>query len=452
MSFKEDLGEALVKAVGYYNGGMTPDEAVVKSAQDMGFNMDQTDRLTEKFNTARTINYFERHPEDRTQSFDIASKEKVASIIRGEGAEKKASAASSEGGWHDYSCYDARESDYFAPPAEKEAEAPEEENPAKGYSYSSLCGIVTKRAEFFRRHAEKLREASGMVRAEIATELSKIASKVGSGYEPDERLALFKAACDGNPLLADVVSLSPEWIRKGAEAHERRVSRMNVVDLGDMQKLAEELDYLADASKRADDCDRKAEEAEARRRSMLDRLYKIAAGKQGGGAPGGSDKDDRIAAARDFLQLGSDAIGTAAKPVSAAKDVADGIVGKGLGEYIDTGFLGTKDDISAALNRPKKKDTSLADHINNLRRSTILQDLYENDPILQEADPEALANAYSTVIQSSPEVSLNKEVVRAILRQSVNSMAVSPFDVKQWADLENVLGKNKAQNYGGSKL
>ena len=64
MSFKDDLGEALQKAVSYYNEGSSPSEAVVKSAMDMGFNLDQTDRLVEKFNTARTIHHFETHPDD----------------------------------------------------------------------------------------------------------------------------------------------------------------------------------------------------------------------------------------------------------------------------------------------------------------------------------------------------------------------------------------------------
>ena len=110
---------------------------------------------------------------------------------------------------------------------------------------------------------------------------------------------------------------------------------------------------------------------------------------------------------------------------------------------MDDGLLGSKEDIAKAVFKKKKKDTTIADHINNLRRSSILQDLYDNDPILSEANPKELMNAYSTIVQTSPEVSLNKEVVRAILRQSVNSMAVSPFDAKQWADLENVNLKNK---------
>ena len=54
-----------------------------------------------------------------------------------------------------------------------------------------------------------------------------------------------------------------------------------------------------------------------------------------------------------------------------------------------------------------------------------------------------MANAYRTLVQTSPSMSLNKEIVRAVLRQSVNSVAVSPFDAKQWADFENVVKRTE---------
>lgn len=454
MSFKEDLSEALVKAVGFYNNGDSPDEAIVKSAQEMNFNLDQTDRLVEKFNTARTINYFERNPEDRTQNFPIASKEKVASIIRGEGVEKKASSVPD--GWHDYSCYDGAESDYFSAGEEKTAEESVSESPTAGYSYDTLCGIVTKRAELMKQHARKLRDSASMIRDVVTTELSKIAAAVGSGYDPDERVAVFKAACAGNPLLGSMEGLLPEWMRKKAASHEKRVMRMNVVDLGDMQKLAEELGYLAEAVSNAESYEKKAEKVESERRSVLEKLALATGGPWhgpnagGGGGGGGNGRSQRYQDASDFLNLGTanlrnvdpsaDALDSVSNSISS---VINDLTPRGISEYMDDGLLGSKEDIAKAVFKKKKKDTTIADHINNLRRSSILQDLYDNDPILSEANPKELMNAYSTIVQTSPEVSLNKEVVRAILRQSVNSMAVSPFDAKQWADLENVNLKNK---------
>lgn len=450
MAFKEDLGEALVKAVEFFNSGCDPNEAIVKSAQAMHFNLDQTDRLVEKFNTARTINYFEKNPEDRTQNFDIASKEKVAEYLFGDKAEKKASSDVDE--YHDYSCYDARESDYFAPPAEKKAEEDagnpdlEDRHGVSGYSTESLQRMILKRASEHAEQAKFIRDQIGMIGDEVATELSKIASAVVSGYDPDLRYATFKAACEDSPVFKSFDSLVPEHVKKEAAKHDRLFKRANVIDLEDMQPLANELEKIAEVMKGVEEFEKEAEKHEAYRRNIIDNLTKIAAKPDSGST---TQKDDAYDAARDFLQLGSDVIGTPATRIGGmGKDVAETIGGKGLSEYLDTGFLGSREDIEKAVFGPKKKDSTIKDHINNLRRSTILQDLYENDPILQEADPDALAEAYKTIIQTSPEVSLNKEVVRAVLRQSVNSMAVSPFDAKQWADLENVIGKNKLQAEG----
>lgn len=450
MAFKEDLGEALVKAVEFYNGGCDPNEAIVKSAQAMHFNLDQTDRLVEKFNTARTINYFERNPDDRTQNFDIASKEKVAEYLFGDRAEKKASVSSDE--YYDYSCYDRRELDYFAPRAEKTAEDGsgnpdlEDRHGVSGYSTESLQRMVLKRASDHAEQARFIRDQIGMIGDEIATELSKIASSVASGYDPGMRYAMFKAACGDIPVFKSLDDLVPDYVKKEASKHDRMLKRSNVVDLGDMQPLADELDKIAEISMDVEGFEKEAERHEAYRRNIVCNLTKTAGNNN---ADNKSSKDTEYDAAKDFLNIGSDVIG---KPVEVVgrlgSGAAEGVAGKGLSDYLDSGFLGSTEDIAKLMSHPKKRDTTLSDHINNLRRSTILQDLYENDPILQEADPDALANAYQTVIQTSPEMSLNKEIVRAILRQSVNSMAVSPFDAKQWADLENVLGKNKAMASG----
>ena len=72
----------------------------------------------------------------------------------------------------------------------------------------------------------------------------------------------------------------------------------------------------------------------------------------------------------------------------------------------------------------------------NLRRSLMLQHLMVTDPIISEADPDTVASTYQALVQTSPHVANNEEVVRAVLRQAVNSVAISPFDAATWADLE----------------
>jgi len=72
-----------------------------------------------------------------------------------------------------------------------------------------------------------------------------------------------------------------------------------------------------------------------------------------------------------------------------------------------------------------------------------------SDPIISEADPKDVVRAYSTLINIAPKVSLQKEIVRSILRQAVNSMAMSPYDAQSYVTLNNaMMGKRAPVNTG----
>ena len=104
--FKEQLMSALKKAVDLHNTGLGDTEAVVKSANDAGFNSEQARRLTEVYNTTKTICFF-KTAEDRTVSFTTADAAKVQSGLFGDKpAERNSKTASSF--IPDYSRYDER--------------------------------------------------------------------------------------------------------------------------------------------------------------------------------------------------------------------------------------------------------------------------------------------------------------------------------------------------------
>ena len=62
-----------------------------------------------------------------------------------------------------------------------------------------------------------------------------------------------------------------------------------------------------------------------------------------------------------------------------------------------------------------------------------------SDPIISEADPADVTRAYQTIVSIAPQVSMHKEIVRSMLRQAVNSVALSPYDAKAYVDLNNAL-------------
>ena len=101
--------------------------------------------------------------------------------------------------------------------------------------------------------------------------------------------------------------------------------------------------------------------------------------------------------------------------------------------------VNTLSNITAIKSR-KDENEALRDE----QRGAILADLLSSDPIPQDADPRQVAAVYKSIVSSSPRVSLNKEVVRSVLRGAVNSIAFSPNDMKVLTDVDK--GINQAYN------
>jgi len=87
--------------------------------------------------------------------------------------------------------------------------------------------------------------------------------------------------------------------------------------------------------------------------------------------------------------------------------------------------------------------------LENMERQLIFQELIMTDPILSRANPQKVAKAYEQILRLSPQVSKEKEVVRAMLRQAVASQAIAPHDADQWTKLDMDILKRKivSDNY-----
>jgi len=66
--------------------------------------------------------------------------------------------------------------------------------------------------------------------------------------------------------------------------------------------------------------------------------------------------------------------------------------------------------------------------LDNMERKLLLQELMITDPILSKINPAKVARAFEQLLRLSPEISKEKEVVRAELRAMVSSQALSKFD------------------------
>ena len=460
MSFKEQLkNEILPKTVEYYNSGIGINEAIVKAAEEFKLNLDQTDRLLETMNTARVIAHYEKNAEDRTANCDIADKDAVRKLLYADKPSEKTASAVSGSVWGDYASYGFGERNYRTSASLEKAASTEGENPEKSdFTIKQAADKVAKHArdiEAQRRFAE---ERVGMARSIVATSLSKIAASLSRGYEPERRFALFKAACSAScpNVVKSVTSEMRPQIVKDAEQHFKALRRMNVLDTASVDKeidmaesVEEDLSKVAEMESKAAACLR----YENRVKSVLNKYAKAIKLGANRGPTGGKDKDkDKDKDKNKDKSEKTDPWMPGAVVKNTFKSIKDNVTKPSPGtealyKYLHGGAL-TPEKIDDAVFAPGPVKTGLKDYVNNLRRSSIISELYSDDPIISEVDPETVTRAYAMMVQASPEASLNKEVTRAFLRQAVNSIAVSPFDAKQLSDLDTALLKNKTLDAG----
>jgi hypothetical protein len=74
--------------------------------------------------------------------------------------------------------------------------------------------------------------------------------------------------------------------------------------------------------------------------------------------------------------------------------------------------------------------------LDNMERKLLLQELMLTDPILSKASPAKVVRAFEQILRLSPELSKEKEVVRAELRAMVASQALSKFDADLMTKLD----------------
>ena len=101
--FKENLMSALKRAVDLHNSGSGDNESVIKSASEHDFNPDQTQRLVETYNTAKTVCFY-KTADDRSQKFTLADGGAVAKDLFKDRLPEAKSADVLK--IHDYSVYD----------------------------------------------------------------------------------------------------------------------------------------------------------------------------------------------------------------------------------------------------------------------------------------------------------------------------------------------------------
>lgn len=444
---KEKLMNALKDAVSDYNGGMGANASVAKAAEAADFNAEQTDRLVEMFNTTAAINQF-KSASDRSATCELADKPGVARMLLGTDANEKAAAFRDA----DYSFYVTRP-DRTTPSMEarrrglsesmhKAASASEEVVPDElNVSQRSLFKIISDKIGILKSAGEAADEAARCMRSSAEEIASNIARAIESSPRGDDMADMFKAACADQQAI-DMVS---KYSTKVAESSGGRFVSMNVFDtslIDDMLKEAHEIDAgIASAS----ECEAKRD-VYLRKAAEADMEMKRAVGiEPEEKSRGSSSVSDMLSLPAKTAALVEPKVGIEPKRPESA-DGQSGISGilsaleKEGGVLPDVSFpvsmpSFSSDEAFSALGSLDAVDNERR-RVMNARRSIILADLMTNDPIIRDADPDTIAEAYKTMVMTSPRVSLDKAQTRAFLRAAANSVAISPSDAKVIADVD----------------
>lgn len=453
-TFKTQLKDALTSAVSYFQDVGDPNAACVKAANEAGFSQDQADRLVETFNTARVICHY-KAASDKTSPCSLADKEKVrGGLTSPDPAEKHAAAVVMGYDTADYGCYKQAEVDYVVH-AVKMAEFTVVDEPL---SRENADYLAVRRAEAVRdcvKSAEEEARGAYAMADMLAEKAASVVSRNVSIDNVHDKVARIVAAYAMDDRYAAGVEKMAEFLPAASDPDVsllRKYAAMHVVDVSGLEDLValvkESSDFVAEGAaleayaagmrgelskqaQAADDLDGKSkddldmlllkERIRHERRSAVRgdsaSIPGIAA-YRGGGSPGGGGSSGGKSQSGKVVSSPSSFIAFLAE---TARDYDD----------------------SGARQRIEKATES----VNNLRRQLILQDLLVRDKILSQEDPNAVVAAFRSINQISPDTALNKEVLRSMLRGTVQSVALSPYDAKTLADID----KARRQAYDPDK-
>lgn len=99
-------------------------------------------------------------------------------------------------------------------------------------------------------------------------------------------------------------------------------------------------------------------------------------------------------------------------------------------------FLGSK--IKDIINERSNKTQQAVDTgASEAQRMAVLQNLLHTDEVLSEADPEHVVSVFNSISKASPELARDINVMRVALRSAVQHDGITPFDIKQFMDVES---------------
>lgn len=458
--FNQKLMTVLKETVANFNVNHDPDSSIVKAARDNNFNVEQTRRLVEVFNVARTL-YHYKSASDRTTPVSLADGPSVVAALFAEPMPYLSDDLTKSASTFAFDGYDTGETFMRHVNGNTEKAASSEfdsmfvvDESFSAPTFDKLAQQAVDAIQAVRTTAKVAYDEAGACGLNAANALTKLATVFSRPYdreESDDRysrlIALHSSDAEWAPVLSKLAEfLHPKYAAPTSlieAVRQRNVVSTSGLDVP-LKLMKEARDWMeAEAELLASSSILEKDAATFERdwsevvhgpvatEESLSALFTFP--KTAADPPGGPDKDKDKKPSKDPVSNWADSV---ADGVTSVVDEGGTALGPAFGGGGDS--MGVR--VARMFSEPRKQDNQrLTSKLNNIQREIMMRDLMMNDPVLADADPEAVASAYSNLLSLTPQVSTNKEIVRAILRQSVQSVAVSPYDADMWTRLEGNL-------------
>lgn len=435
---KNKLQKAAEKVVDHVETGMTPDEALAKVAFDQDLEPGHIRLVGRAYNIGETTRIRE-HGEsvlDKSAAFLVCDPEAVIDSLYP--SSTKVVSKSATVSTH-YSQPPAKLLKYLVTMQETEVlrKAAGELNAdwckSAGMCETPVAKSTTKPVDKFRK-LEQLKREKNQKSAALAAhydQLVKNASdlKVWFSQPGHVRLADFSNVFDGKlslsaeSVLTYVESLLPDQVAKSAGCV-----------LFDNTQVAEAVAYLDQAAdayeaikQASDDLDRCSAEYDSLHTELLNL------------------KPTAPASILDAIE----------KEASVPPFVNAAVFGgmSNIGRNVSEGLLGNEDDDeSLVLKQISKIDSP--DHkkrLQAIRQQVMLDDMFNNDPVISGYDPEEIASAYNRIASLGPTVANNPLLMESQLRRYLSQGQMDPFEGRAIVDTETAMRKQVAGDGNSSR-
>lgn len=416
------------------NHNLAPQDALQKVAEEFDLSPNFIKRASEAINVALTHSHFKKHASSRDTEFAITDADKVVSNIFGDAVKTASEKQLTDvrlGGKADSFRVNIHK---LSSPKYKTAYEQILKSPSD-VQVMSIKGVLSKSAATLDTLEKNATEAyNTAVDAEfrmktafsqLVNDFSKDASTRQSWVDFEKQAYAEYGAC-AVPYL-DLLHKSA-----GFKDSERQPRAENVVDYkvgpqtAKFGKLLDVVEEYGDTTKVAAEAKAQYESSKSHVAESFQQIGKAKLASMY--ASGELTLLEEIVAEKKAEDLAEKKVETQADPVAAKAARWEKIAEESKNLF---------GSLASSIDFGKNTNGAISQHTDNVKRQHLLTELLATDPILSETDPHHMAQAYAQMVQLSPELSMQKEVVRGQLRQMAAGQALNPHDASLLAGANN---------------